>query len=350
MTLGPLMLDLDGTELSAEERELLLDPRVGGVILFSRNYHSPQQLARLCDDIHGVRDGTPLLIAVDQEGGRVQRFREGFTEIPAMAEFGRRYDRDHKMAHGDTESGGWLMASELLSCGVDFSFAPVLDLEYGVSGVIGDRAFHRSPEVVAALAQSWMRGMHLAGMGAVGKHFPGHGGVKADSHVEVPQDKRTFADLLIDDMVPFERMVSYGIEGIMPAHIYYSETDPDYPAGFSPFWLQTVLRKQLGFNGAVFSDDLTMTGASALGDYPQRAAAALEAGCDMLLVCNHREHAITVLESLPQQSDPLLTARLMRLHGKRGMDRDKLMESHQWHQAVERVHRLEEIHTVEMEL
>ena len=349
MALGPLMLDLDGMELSSEECKLLSDPRVGGVILFSRNYHSPEQLTQLCREIHEIRT-PPLLIAVDQEGGRVQRFREGFTELPAMAELGRLYDRDHKTAHRDAESIGWLMASELLSCGVDFSFAPVLDLEHGVSGVIGDRAFHRNPEMVASLAQSWMRGMHLAGMGAVGKHFPGHGGVTADSHVDVPVDSRTFADLLIDDLVPFERMVAYGIEGIMPAHVYYPETDPDYPAGFSPFWLQAVLRKQLGFNGTIFSDDLSMEGAAAMGDYPQRAAAALNAGCDMILVCNHREHAISVLESLPQQSNPLLTARLMRLHGKRGMDRDKLMESHQWQHAVERIQQLEGIHTVEMEL
>lgn len=349
MALGPLMLDLDGVELSSEERELLQDLRVGGVILFSRNYHSPEQLTQLCEEIHSLR--TPaLVIAVDQEGGRVQRFREGFTELPAMAELGQLFDRDHKAAHHDAESIGWLMASELLSCGVDFSFAPVLDLEHGVSGVIGDRAFHRNPEIVASLAQSWMRGMHLAGMGAVGKHFPGHGGVTADSHVDVPVDERSFADLLIDDLVPFERMISYGIEGIMPAHVYYPETDLDNPAGFSPFWLQVVLRKQLGFNGAIFSDDLTMEGAASMGSYPGRAAAALEAGCDMLLVCNHREHAISVLESLPQQNNPLLTARLMRLHGKRGMDRDKLKESHQWQQAVERIDRLQGIHNVEMEL
>lgn len=348
MALGPLMLDLDGVELSVEERELLADPRVGGVILFSRNYHSPEQLTRLCQQIHEIRS-PQLLIAVDQEGGRVQRFREGFTEISAMGEFGRCYDRDHKRALQDAESAGWLMASELLSCGVDFSFAPVLDLAHGVSGVIGDRAFHRNPEVVSVLAQSWMRGMHLAGMGAVGKHFPGHGGVKADSHVDVPTDERSFADLMIDDLVPFERMVLYGIEGIMPAHIYYTATDPDYTAGFSPFWLQAVLRKQLGFHGTIFSDDLSMEGAAPIGGYPERAAAALKAGCDMILVCNHREQAIEVLDALPMQSDPLLTARLMRLHGKRGMDRDKLMESHQWQYAVERIGQLQQIHTVEME-
>ena len=349
MALGPLMLDLDGVELSSEERTLLLDPRVGGIILFSRNYHSVEQLTRLCEEVHALR--TPrLLIAVDQEGGRVQRFREGFTELPPMGSLGKRFDRDHKRAHQDAEFVGWLMASELLSCGVDFSFAPVLDLAHGVSGVIGDRAFHRNPEVVASLAQSLMRGRHLAGMGAVGKPFPGHGGVNADSHTEVPTDERSFADLLIDDLVPFERMVNYGIEGIMPAHIYYNATDPEFTAGFSPFWLKSVLRKQLGFNGTIFSDDLSMEGASPIGDYPQRAAAALAAGCDMILVCNHREHAIEVLNSLPQQNDPLLTARLMRLHGKHGMDRSKLMESHQWQQAVERVKQLEEVHTVEMEL
>ncbi|MBT3196426.1 MAG: beta-N-acetylhexosaminidase [Gammaproteobacteria bacterium] len=349
MTLGPLMLDLDGVELSTTERELLADPRVGGVILFSRNYHSPEQLTRLCEEIHAIRS-PQLLIAVDQEGGRVQRFREGFTELPAMARFGELFDHAPKQVHRETESSGWLMAVELLSCGVDFSFSPVLDLSHGVSGVIGNRAFHRKPEVVSMLAQSWMRGMHQAGMGAVGKHFPGHGGVTADSHVDVPVDERPYADLQIDDLVPFERMISYGLEGIMPAHVYYRAIDPDYPAGFSRFWLQEVLRGRLGFNGTIFSDDLTMVGAGKVGGVQQRAEAALEAGCDMVLVCNHREQAIEVLDALPNHANPLGTARLMRLHGRPTMDRATLMQSQQWQQAVERVQRLDEIHTAEMEL
>lgn len=349
MSLGPLMVDLDGVELSAEEQEILADPRVGGVILFSRNYHSPEQLTQLCRQIHQVRT-PPLLIGVDHEGGRVQRFREGFSEIPPMGEMGTLFDRNRKVAHQVTESTGWLMAAELISCGVDFSFAPVLDLAHGVSGVIGDRAFHRQPEHVAALAQSWMRGMHRAGMGAVGKHFPGHGGVTADSHVAVPVDGRSYADLQVDDLIPFERMVNYGLEGIMPAHVYYSAIDPGHPAGFSRFWLQEVLRGRLGFHGAIFSDDLSMEGAGKVGGYPDRAAAAMEAGCDMVLVCNHREHAIEVLESLENRPDPLVTARLTRLHGRMEIDRQELLQSSEWQQALDRIHRLEEIHTQEMEL
>ncbi len=350
MSLGPLMLDLDGLELTDEERALLADPRVGGVILFSRNYQSPEQLSELCHQIHQIRTSPPLLIAVDQEGGRVQRFREGFTELPPMRRFGELYDQEPERAQREIESCGWLMASELASCGVDFSFAPVLDLAHGVSGVIGSRSLHRNPEVVSVLARSYMRGMHLAGMGAVGKHFPGHGGVAADSHTEVPVDERDYADIEGDDLVPFARMVAYGLEGIMPAHIYYRAVDSERPAGFSPFWLKSILRERLGFSGAIFSDDLTMEGAASFGDPPQRAAAALEAGCDMVLVCNHRAEAIAVLESLPETKDPLLTARLMRLHGNRWVDREKLRESHQWRQAVERTHLLQETHTMEMEI
>jgi len=349
MSLGPVMVDIEGIELSSEDRELLADPRVGGIILFSRNYHSPEQLTSLCGEIHQIR--TPrLLIGVDHEGGRVQRFREGFTEIPPMARFGKLFDQDPKQAYLETESAGWLMAVELSSCGVDFSFAPVLDLSHGVSGVIGDRAFHRKPQVVSSLAQSWMRGMHRAGMGAVGKHFPGHGGVKADSHVAVPVDDRSMADLTTDDIIPFERMVQYGMEGVMPAHVYYSSIDPEHPAGFSSFWLQTVLRGRLGFNGAIFSDDLSMEGAGLIGDYPARAEAALEAGCDMVLVCNHRNHAVEVVDSLSPQGNPLGTARLVRLHGRTEVNREKLLNSDNWRQAVERMHGLEDIHTEEMEL
>ncbi|MBC8520286.1 MAG: beta-N-acetylhexosaminidase [Gammaproteobacteria bacterium] len=349
MSLGPVMVDVDGIELSSEDRDLLTDPRVGGVILFSRNYHSPEQLTRLCDEIHNIRSPR-LLIGVDHEGGRVQRFREEFTEIPPMARFGEKHDNNRKQAHLDTESAGWLMAIELLTCGVDFSFAPVLDLSHGVSGVIGDRAFHRKPEVVSSLAQSWMRGMHRAGMAAVGKHFPGHGGVKADSHVEVPVDDRSMADLMADDIIPFERMVQYGMEGVMPAHVYYSSIEPNHPAGFSRFWLQEVLRNRLNFSGAIFSDDLSMEGAGLIGGYQERAEAALEAGCDMVLVCNHRNHAVEVVDSLPVQGNPLGTARLVRLHGSTSISREDLIGSSHWQQAVERIHGMEGIHTEEMEL
>ncbi|MBT3348239.1 MAG: beta-N-acetylhexosaminidase [Thiotrichales bacterium] len=360
MSLGPLMLDIDGVELSLEDREILSDPRVGGVILFSRNYHSPEQLSALCSEIHALRSPR-LLIAVDHEGGRVQRFRHGFTELPAMAQIMRSSSSSNsssnslESARKNADTIGWLLAAELLVCGVDFSFTPVLDLSHGVSGVIGDRAFHRKPEVVSALAQSLMRGMHRAGMGAVGKHFPGHGWVKEDSHLEVPVDGRTFADILVDDLIPFERMVEYGMEGVMPAHIYYSKIDPDNPAGFSRFWLQEVLRRQLRFEGVIFSDDLSMEGAGKIGDYPTRAAAALDAGCDMVLVCNHREYAIQVLDSLPDAPNPLTTARLIRLHARgklshKDISLEDLMQSSEWQIADRVVNEMREVHTQEMEL
>ncbi len=350
MSLGPLMLDLEGAVLADDESELLADPRVGGVILFTRNYESPEQLTKLCAEIHAIRS-PHLIIGVDQEGGRVQRFRHGFTELPPMTQYGKRYEEDSEAAQQEARSGGWLIAAELLACGVDFSFAPVLDLNYGHSSVIGDRSFNRDPQAVADLAHAWMSGMRSAGMqGAVGKHFPGHGWVKADSHVAVPIDSRLFADLQMADLIPFQQMVDYGLEGIMSAHIYYSQIDPKFPAGFSRFWLQEILRGELNFTGAIFSDDLTMEGAATFGNYAQRAAAALEAGCDMVLVCNHRDAAIEVLRSLPKEDDPVRTARLTRFHGKSKMTREQLLNSPEWAAAHKLAESLLGIHTEEMEV
>ncbi len=330
MSLGPVMLDLEGTALTETERRLLSHPRAGGVILFTRNFESLGQLTELVREIHALR--TPrLLVAVDHEGGRVQRFREGFTRLPAAARFGEQYDRNPARGRELARMAGWLMAAELRAVGVDFSFAPVLDLAHGVSGVIGDRAFHRDPEVVADLAHHYMSGMQHAGMAAVGKHFPGHGGVREDSHLALPVDRRTPADLYTD-ILPFERMVRFGLAGIMPAHVVYERCNP-LPAGFSSYWLRGELRDRLGFEGVIFSDDLSMAGAECMGDYPDRARAALKAGCDMVLVCNHPEQAARVLDALDDEPDPASIARLARMHGRKGMSWGELTDSDEWQKA-----------------
>lgn len=333
MSLGPVMLDVAGTALSEAERELLRQPAVGGVILFSRNFISPEQVAALVTDIHALR--TPrLLVAVDQEGGRVQRFRDGFTRLPPVRRLGELFDQDPRRARQLAELSGWLMAAELRAIGIDISFAPVLDLDYGVSTVIGDRAFHRKPEVVAELAQAYQRGMGEAGMAATGKHFPGHGAVVADSHLELPIDERPFAELEFDDLLPFERLAHQGMKAMMAAHVIYRDCD-SRAAGFSPFWLRTVLRERLGFQGAIFSDDLNMKAAACAGDYPARARTALGAGCDMVLVCNAPEQARQVVESLRDYHDPAAMMRLARLHGsgeERGLH--ALRASEEWRIAV----------------
>jgi len=294
---GPLMLDLEGTKLSEEEAALLQRSPVGGVILFARNYQSPAQMRALIRSVRAQRHG--LLIAVDQEGGRVQRFQDGLTRLPNMRSLGRLYDKDPDFALALSRSIAWLMAVELRDLDVDFSFAPVLDIDHGISSVIGDRSFHSEPEAVAALAQAWVDGMHDGGMAAVGKHYPGHGAVAADSHVAVPEDTRSLNDITAVDMVPFRQLCREGLDGLMPAHVIYTEVD-DQPAGFSPFWLQEFLRRNLGYAGAIFSDDLTMAGAAVAGDVTQRAKAALDAGCDMLLVCNDPAAAVTVVDWLEE--------------------------------------------------
>jgi beta-N-acetylhexosaminidase len=293
--IAPLMIDLAGPELRPEERQRLGDPRVGGVILFSRNYTGRGQLSALVAAVRACRLA-PLLIATDHEGGRVQRFRDGFSALPAMATLGHYYLAAPALALQAAEDVGFVLAHELLACGLDFSFTPVLDLDFGRSAVIGDRAFSADPTTVVALAGALVRGLEAAGSAGVGKHFPGHGHVAADSHTDLPVDLRDRAELEGADLLPF-RALAAGLRGMMPAHVVYASCDP-HPAGFSRFWLRDMLRTQIGFAGAIFSDDLAMAGALGAGRPAQRAAAAFAAGCDMALLCNDPAAVDTLLAEI----------------------------------------------------
>jgi beta-N-acetylhexosaminidase len=332
MSLGPVMVGLSGQTLTQEERDMLLHPMVGAVILFSRNYDNPQQLQELISEIHLLRD-PHLLVSVDHEGGRVQRFREGFTHLPPMRRLGEIFDDEPKRARRLAETVGWLMAVELRAVGVDFSFAPVLDLDYGVSEIIGDRSFHRQPQAVADLAQSFIGGMQRAGMSATGKHFPGHGAVEVDTHVGIARDERPLVDLELADLIPFERLIKAGLAGVMPGHVIYPQVDSQ-PAGFSRFWLQEMLRQRLGFQGVIFSDDLLMEGASIMGSVSDRAEAALAAGCDMVLVCDNFTEICNTLERLERFDNPASHLRLARMHGRHPLSRDQLHNDPHWHQAL----------------
>jgi len=315
MSLGPLMIDLAGSRVSAEERELLQHPLVGGVILFSRNYENPPQLSALVADIHAARS-PPLIVAVDQEGGRVQRFREGFSRLPPARRIGHEFDLEARSGVALARALGWLMAAELRAHGVDISFAPCVDLDYGVSEVIGERSFHSSAPVVSQLALAWMHGMREAGMAATAKHFPGHGAVVADSHLVLPLDRRPLADLS-QDLTPYRRLIANGLPAVMVAHILFPAVDRD-PSSLSSLWIRDVLRGELGFQGVVFADDLSMKGAAAYGDIVTRARQALAAGCDMLPVCNNRPSVIELLDSLGCEPQPASSLRLVRLHGRAG--------------------------------
>jgi len=294
--LGPVMLDVAALELSAAEGELLRHPVAGGVILFARNYRSPEQLCELTAAIRALRK-PELLIAVDHEGGRVQRFGAGFTRIPAMRRLGEAWHRDRAQACAAARDIGYVLAGELLACGVDFSFTPVLDVDFGASGVIGDRAFHSDPAAIAQLAGGLIAGLGEAGMASVGKHFPGHGYVRADSHLAVPVDERSRAEIEAADLVPYRTLINHGLSAVMPAHVIYPKVDA-HPAGFSSTWLQQILRGQLDFDGMIFSDDLSMEGASVAGGVVERGAAALAAGCDMVLSCNAPDAASRLLDGL----------------------------------------------------
>lgn len=336
MSLGPIMLDVQGTALTHGERELLKHPAAAGVILFTRNFASVDQLAELVRDIKSVRN-PPLLVAVDHEGGRVQRFREGFSRLPPARSYGRLYDLDPEQGCRHAQLGGWLMAAELRAVGIDFSFAPVADLDYGRSEVIGDRAFHHQPEAAGLLARHYLRGMRDAGMSGVVKHFPGHGAVAADSHLSLPVDERPLDDIRTRDMEPFRALIAEGVTAVMPAHIVFVAAD-NKPAGYSSYWLKTVLREQLGFQGVIVSDDLGMLGAAVLGDFATRAAGALEAGCDMLLVCNDPGGAESALQALAPQAARTDQRRLKRLYATgTSPDWRKLRETRHWREAVDAV-------------
>ncbi|XUO84059.1 beta-N-acetylhexosaminidase [Halomonas sp. KM007] len=290
--LGPVMLDLEGQTLTKEDQRLLKNPAVGGVILFARNVESATQVRELCDSIRRVRGD--LLLAVDQEGGRVQRIRQGVTRLPPMARIGDVFAHDQSVGLALAKDTGWLLGMEMAACGLDISFAPVLDVDSGISSVIGERSFSRDPQHVALLGQAFVHGLHEAGMAAVGKHFPGHGGVGADSHTTLPVDERPLSAIKEHDLVPFRQLATL-LNGVMPAHVVYSAFD-SRPAGFSPSWLG-MLRESLGFKGCIFSDDLSMAGAHEAGGPAERAKAALAAGCDMLLICNDREAALEVVQA-----------------------------------------------------
>jgi beta-N-acetylhexosaminidase len=307
--LGPVMLDVAGTALTVDDIRRIRHPLTGGVILFARNYENRTQLSSLTSAIHAVRPG--VMIAVDHEGGRVQRFKtDGFTKLPAMRALGELWDRDVLAATKAATDVGFVLGAELRACGVDLSFTPVLDLDYGESSVIGDRAFHRDARVVTLLAKSLNHGLSLAGMANCGKHFPGHGFVKADSHLAVPIDERGLEDILAEDAAPYD-WLGMSLTGVMPAHVIYPKVDK-HPAGFSKKWL-TLLRKNMGFQGVIFSDDLSMEGASVAGTVIDGAEAALAAGCDMVLICNSPDKADQLLAGLTRTINPDVEQSAMRI-------------------------------------
>ncbi len=332
LAIGPVMIDIEGQTLSQYDKEKISHPNTGAIILFSRNYADPQQITALCQEIRAARNGQ-ILIAVDQEGGRVQRFREGFTRLPpAMS-----YNRQPQLL----KAAGWLMAMELLTVGIDFSFAPVLDIDRGISEIIGDRSFSKDKRLAAEYASQFRKGMHNAGMAATGKHFPGHGAVALDSHLTLPVDERGLDSIRNKDLLPFKQLIDEGLEAIMPAHVIYPAVD-NLPAGFSKKWIKEILRSELRFDGAVFSDDLNMEGAAFAGDFVSRAVLAQQAGCDMLLVCNNPANAELVLESLPVTYITERERRLQHMQGKVQFSRTELLSSPQWQQVSKQINELGE--------
>ena len=337
MSLGPLMVDIAGTELSAEDRHVLSHPLVCSVLLFTRNYRNAAQIATLTASIRAVRSPA-LLVAVDHEGGRVQRFRDGFTLLPSARSLGREFDADRRQGLALAHTAGWLMASELRAVGVDFSFAPCVDLEYGVNEAIGDRAFSAQADTVAALAAAYAAGMREAGMAATAKHFPGHGAVVADSHVALPVDRRTLADLEAD-LRPYRLLIEDHLSAVMAAHVVFPQVDV-MPASLSRRWVTEVLRGSLNFHGCVFADDLSMAGAAAFGDITTRARASLAAGCDVLPICNDRRAVLEVLDSCkPAALNPASQARLVRMRARAEPSRG-LTATERWQSAAARLNAL----------
>jgi beta-N-acetylhexosaminidase len=325
------MLDVHGTSLSQEDKELLQHPLVGGLILFTRNYHSPEQIAALTSAIRDAA-GKPMLLAVDHEGGRVQRFRDGFSLIPAMGKIWRLANENIEQARYLAQQSAILMALEVQAVGIDISFAPVLDINH-ISEVIGDRSFHQLPTHVTLLAEAFISGLHRVGMKATGKHFPGHGSVKADSHIDLPIDNRSQADIFSHDILPFKDLIAgKKVDALMPAHVIFPDVDSN-AVGFSHYWLQTILRQQLGFNGVIFSDDLSMEGAACVGGYVERAEAAQQAGCDMLLLCNNRSGCIDVIDNANIDINAESSARLTKMLKPTSHHWSELANNPDWNNA-----------------
>ena len=326
MAPGSLMLDLEGTSLSGDERDLLLQSPVGGVIFFARNIRSKEQFMALTAEVSTLRP--ELLLAIDQEGGRVQRLRDGYTLLPPMQTLGTLLTEGDKRGAQLLRDTGWLLAVEMIASGLDFSFAPVLDLDSSHCEVIANRSFSLDPDIASAAAGLFIEGMAAAGMAATGKHFPGHGGVTADSHLEIPYDSRNLEQLRSRDLLPFKAL-SHQLQGMMPAHIVFPEVDSK-AVGFSPYWLQTILREELAFDGVIFSDDLSMKGADQLGSYAEKAAGALSAGCDMVLVCNNRQGALEVLDFLQSGDGAYLSSRLPVMKAKKQWQWTELIHDTRW--------------------